>query len=237
MPILGVNIDHVSTVREARKTYEPDPVLAARECEKGGCDSIVAHLREDRRHINDRDVIALRKTVKTRFNLEMSIAPSIVKIASKVRPDQATLVPERRQEITTEGGLDVVKFERAIRSVVSRLHKNGIDVSLFIDPVRSQIDATSRVGANIIELHTGEYANARTKIERDRQLKKLKLATRYAIDRGLIVNAGHGLDYKNVKPVARIPGMNELNIGHSIVSRSIFVGIRSAVKEMRALIS
>lgn len=233
---LGVNIDHVATLREARKTYMPDPVLAARVCEVAGCDSIVAHLREDRRHISDKDVAALRRSVTTRFNLEMSVAPEIVSIACGLRPDQATLVPEKRREITTEGGLDVRRSLGRVKTVVSRLAGQGIAASLFIDPSRDQIRASAATGARIIELHTGEYANAASPVARRRELSHLKRATAYALSLGLEVNAGHGLDYENVRDVARIAGIHELNIGHAIVSRAIFVGIGAAVAEMLELI-
>jgi len=232
---LGVNIDHIATIREARKTCEPSPLGAARECIAAGADSIVAHLREDRRHIKDADVVALRR-LPARLNLEMSIAPEIVTIACRIKPDQATLVPERRMEVTTEGGLDVVRNESAVRRVVSRLQRRGIQVSLFINPSRAQTDASVRTGATIIEYHTGEYANAANAAARRRELAVLKKVTAYALSRGFEVNAGHGLNYVNVKPVARIPGMHELNIGHSIISRSVFVGIGKAVREMKALI-
>jgi len=232
---LGVNIDHVATVREARKTYEPDPVEAAKECVRAGCDSIVCHLREDRRHIKDSDVERLREVIEN-LNLEMSVAKEIVDIACRIKPDQATLVPEKRQEITTEGGLDVRGNEARIRRAVERLHKNGIAVSLFINPSREQIDASVRTGAGIIEFHTGEYANASGARAVSRRLSILKRAARYAFEKGLIVNAGHGLNYKNVKAVAKIKGMNELNIGHSIVSRAVFTGIAGAVEEMIGLI-
>jgi len=236
MAKLGVNIDHVATLREARKTYEPSPLDAAQECVAGGCDSIVCHLREDRRHIKDTDVVLLRELVKTRLNLEMSVASEIVDFACKIGPDQATLVPERRKEITTEGGLDVRKNEAKVRKVVSRLRVRGIDVSLFINPSKEQIDASVRTGAEIIELHTGEYANASGPRARRKQLKILERAARYALKKGLEVNAGHGLNYDNVKAVAGIRGMNELNIGHSIVSRAVFTGMRKAVAEMVRLI-
>ena len=232
---LGVNIDHIATIREARKTCEPSPLGAARECIAAGADSIVAHLREDRRHIKDADVVALRR-LPARLNLEMSIVPEIVTIACRIKPDQATLVPERRMEVTTEGGLDVVRNESAVRRVVSRLQRRGIQVSLFINPSRAQTDASVRTGATIIEYHTGEYANAANAAARRRELAVLKKVTAYALSRGFEVNAGHGLNYVNVKPVARIPGMHELNIGHSIISRSVFVGIGKAVREMKALI-
>ena len=236
MPKLGINIDHVATLREARKGLVPDPVEAARACEKAGCDSIVCHLREDRRHINDNDVKALRVAVRTKLNLEMSIAKEIVDIACNIGPDQATLVPERRQEITTEGGLDVVKFEKRVREAVFRLQDRGIDVSLFINPVKAQINASHRTGARIIEFHTGEYANAPSRLAEKRQLGILRRATEHALSLGMEVNAGHGLDYKNTKAVAKIKGMHELNIGHSIISRAVFVGLRSAVKEMLEII-
>lgn len=233
---LGVNIDHVATIREARKALEPDPVEAARICEEAGCDSIVCHLREDRRHIKDYDVVRLRKAVKTRLNLEMSVAKEIVDIACKVVPDQATLVPEKRLEITTEGGLDVKKNFNKVKLAVSRLRAKGIDVSLFINPVKEQIDASSKTGARIIELHTGVYANAHSERACMRESRRLNDATAYGLSLGLEVNAGHGLDYINVKGVAQIRGINELNIGHSIISRAVFVGLSQAVKEMKGLI-
>lgn len=235
MAKLGVNIDHVATIREARKTYEPSPVEAAKECVKAGCDSIVCHLREDRRHIKDADVIQLRKAIAN-LNLEMSVAKDIVDFACKIKPDQATLVPEKRQEVTTEGGLDVKRNEARIARVVTRLCGNGIAVSLFINPSREQIDATVRVGARIIEFHTGEYANAAGAGAVKRQLDILRRAAAYASERGLKVNAGHGLNYYNVKAVAKIRGINELNIGHSIISRAVFTGIGRAVKDMIGLI-
>lgn len=228
---LGVNIDHVATIREARKTYEPDPVKAAIECVKAGCDSIVCHLREDRRHIHDSDVMRLRKAIKS-LNLEMSVAREIVDFACKTGPDQVTLVPEKREEVTTEGGLDIVRYESKIKHVVSRLIDNGIAVSLFIDPSIAQVDASVRVGASIIEFHTGEYANARDQAKRKRQLEVLKKAVYHAVSRGITVNAGHGLNYDNVKHVAAIKGINELNIGHSIISRAVFTGINAAVRDM-----
>lgn len=236
MPKLGVNIDHVATLRQARKTYEPSPLEAAKICEEAGCDSIVCHLREDRRHINDEDVIKLREAVKTRLNLEMSAAREIVKIASGIKPDQATLVPERRQEITTEGGLDVRKNLKLVASTVSALRSEGIRVSLFINPVKHQIDASVSAGARIVELHTGEYANAHTESARLKELDVLKKITGYALARGLEVNAGHGLNYENVRDVAGIEGINELNIGHSIISRAIFVGLGRATEDMLGLI-
>ena len=236
MPKLGVNIDHVATLRQARGGVEPDPVLAARVCEAAGCDSIVAHLREDRRHMQDRDLYILRKTVRTRLNMEMSIAAEIVKIALDVDPDQATLVPERRQELTTEGGLDCIKHHMRIASAVDKLQSRGIAVSLFIDPIHKQIKAAHEAGCEFIELHTGEYSNAKYGPKRKAQLKELTEAAGYALSIGLRVNAGHGLDYSNVRDVARIKGIEELNIGHSIILRAVFVGLDKAVKEMLALI-
>ena len=236
MAKLGVNIDHVATLREARKISYPDPVVAAALCEEAGCDSIVCHLREDRRHIKDDDVLRLRKTIITCFNLEMSIAKEIVDIACAIKPDQATLVPEKRKELTTEGGLDVVKYARQIRAVIKRFENNGIETSLFIDPSKRQIDASKAAGASIVELHTGEYANAKNAGPRARELDKIRRAVRYARSLGMEVNAGHGLNYDNAKEVARIEGINELNIGHSIVAKAVLIGMRQAVEEMLELI-
>lgn len=236
MAKLGVNIDHVATLREARRGHYPDPVEAARICEETGCDSIVCHLREDRRHIKDDDVWRLREIVKTRLNLEMSIAKDIVNIACEVRPDQATLVPEKRKELTTEGGLDVVKYVRDVARVIERLNEKKIETSLFINPVKAQIDAAKSSGAHIIELHTGEYADARTEAARMKELKRIASAVKYAGSKGLEVNAGHGLNYSNTKDVAAIKGINEFNIGHSIVSRAVIVGMRTAVEEMLGII-
>ena len=236
MPKLGVNIDHVATVRQARRTIEPDPVEAAAIAEAAGCDSIVVHLRQDRRHINDEDVKLLSKSAKTRLNLEMSCAEEIVGIACKIKPDQATLVPEKREELTTEGGLDVVKNETKIKKTINSLKRHGILASLFIDPEEEQIRASKQLGADSVELHTGEYANAENEKERQLNLKKIIAATELGLDLGLTVNAGHGLTYKNVKPIAQIPGVEELNIGHSIISRAVLVGLEQAVKEMLELI-
>lgn len=236
MPLLGVNIDHVATLREVRHGIEPQPVFAALICEACGADSIVAHLREDRRHIKDKDLYLLRKAVKTSLNLEMSVAKDIVDIACKVRPDQATLVPERRKEITTEGGLDAISNFKKIKRVLSRLEGEGITVSLFIDPEKKQIDAAKALGANIIELHTGRYADAVSSRQQDNRFAELERAVRYARKKGLIVNAGHGLDYYNVGRVARIKGIEELNIGYSIVCRAVLVGLGRAVREMKVLI-
>lgn len=235
MPKLGVNIDHVATLREARRGREPEPVLAALVCESAGADSIVAHLREDRRHIKDRDLFLLKKMVKKKLNLEMSIAPEIMAIACKVRPDQSTLVPEKRQELTTEGGLNVAGNFKRVKQAVERLKKSGIAVNLFIDPEKKQIDASVRAGADMIELHTGRYAGAEDKRQQDKFFREIKTAVNYARRKGIIVNAGHGLDYNNTKRIAEIPGIEELNIGYSIVCRAVMAGLAPAVKEMKHL--
>jgi len=234
---LGVNIDHIATLRQARRGFEPDPLSAVGICKRAGADSIIAHLREDRRHMQDADIMRLKKAVTTRFNLEMSIAPEIVAIALKVKPDQVTLIPERRMEITTEGGLDVVKYARCIENVYEDFKKSGIVTSVFIAPDKRQIDASHRIGVRMVEFHTGCYANAKTRVQQNRELKTLSSMTQYACARGMTVNAGHGLNYENVKAVARIKGMEELNIGHSIISRAVFVGLDRAVREMKKLIT
>ncbi len=233
---LGVNIDHIATVRQARGESDPDPVLAARLCEQAGCDSIVAHLREDRRHIQDRDIVLLRKAVRTRFNLEMSLEAGIVRMALAVKPDQATLVPERRQELTTEGGLDVVRHRSRIRKVSRALTAKGIEVSLFIAPDKRQIDATAALGIKTIELHTGAYSKAFAGRMAVEEFAQLKAMTCYARQLGLTVNAGHGLNYENTYPVSRIKGMHELNIGHAIISRAVLTGLKQAVKDMLAIV-
>ena len=237
MPQLGVNIDHIATLRQQRRAPYPDLLFAARTCENAGADSIVAHLREDRRHIQDADVFALRKTVTKKFNLEMSIADEIVGIACRLKPHQATLVPERRQELTTEGGLDVIRHGMRVARAVARLKDRDIDVSLFIEPSRRQIKMAWDVGAGMIELHTGHYADCRTPKDRRKMLAELREAVAYASDLGLIVNAGHGLDYENVCPVALMRGMHELNIGYAIVCYSIFFGLERAVRQMKALVT
>jgi len=235
---LGVNIDHVATVREARKTFEPDPVQAAIVCEKAGCDGIVCHLRKDRRHINDSDLNKLKEAVTTRLNLEMSVDEEIVKIACRVKPDQATLVPENRQEITTEGGLDVVRNFEKVKAAVKDLSAEGIDVSLFIDPELKQVDAAERAGAKIIEFHTGRYAEEfNSGRDYKKELENLREMTGYARSKGLTACAGHGLNYLNTKPVSSIEGIYELNIGHSIISKAVFTGLQEAVKQMKELIS
>ncbi|MDP8266731.1 MAG: pyridoxine 5'-phosphate synthase [Candidatus Aceula meridiana] len=235
MPKLGINVDHVATVRQAREGFTPDPVLAAKICEEAGAHSIVAHLREDRRHIHDRDIQKLKKTVKTRLNLEMSLNKDIVAVAIKIKPYQATLVPEKRQELTTEGGLDVIKNFTKIKRVTKILSQKGILVSLFIDPQKNQIIAAKRSGAKSIELHTGCYANAQTPVALKKEFKKIKNAVKIGNKLGLVVNAGHGLNYKNTQTLAKIAGIAELNIGHSIISQAIFVGLKKAVKDMLKL--
>ncbi len=230
---LGVNIDHVATVRQARRATEPDPVAAAALAELGGADSIVCHLREDRRHIQDRDLEILRKTVKTRLNLEMGLAPEIIEIAIATKPEQVTLVPERRQELTTEGGLDVAGAFKRVADAVKRFQKAGIDVSLFIDPDSDPIDASKKTGATIVELHTGAYANHPDTAH----LARLAEAAQRAAGLKLFVAAGHGLNYQNTTAVAAIPEIEELNIGHSIVSRALFTGIDSAVREMKRIMA
>jgi len=230
---LGVNLDHVATVRQVRRGDRPDPVEAAREAEAAGADSIVCHLREDRRHIQDRDVRELRRKVRTALNLEMGLAPEIVEIVLRIRPDQVTLVPERRQELTTEGGLDVRGQLEKVRRAAARFADRGIGVSLFIDPDLRQVAAAWRSGAPIVEFHTGEYAFASGRAARRWELGKLVAAARAARRAGLTVAAGHGLDYDNVEPVAAVPEIEELNIGYSIVSRALFTGLGRAVREMK----
>ena len=233
---LGVNIDHVATVRQARGTAYPDPLEAARLCELAGADGITVHLREDRRHIQDGDVFALRRHLRIRLNLEMANAPGIVAIALKVRPDEACLVPEKRQEVTTEGGLDVAGQEARIRAAVERLARIGCEVSLFIDAEPLQIEAAKRVGAPAIELHTGRYADAEGPEDTARELARIRDGVAFGVAHGLIVNAGHGLHYHNVEAVAAIVGINELNIGHAVVAHALFVGFKAAVAEMKQLI-
>ncbi len=233
---LGVNVDHVATLREVRKGIYPDPVEAARICAKGGADRIVCHLREDRRHIHERDVGRLLETIHLPLNLEMSSSSEIVQIALQLRPYQVTLVPERRQELTTEGGLDVLANERKLKNIVSSFRGKKIRVSLFIDPELKQLDGAFRLKADAVEFHTGTYANA-SPLRRKYQLRKLSRVCREAHAMGLEVAAGHGLHYRNVRPVTRIGEIEELNIGHSIVSRALFVGLAEAVREMKGLLS
>ncbi|MBU0651221.1 pyridoxine 5'-phosphate synthase [bacterium] len=233
---LGVNIDHVATIREARKTNEPDVVCAVLLSELAGAHCITAHLREDRRHINDRDVRLIKQVAKTKFNLEMSCAQEIVNIALEIQPDQVTLVPEKREEITTEGGLDVAGDFDRIKDVVDRFREKKIPVSLFVDPDEEQIKACKKTSAEFIEIHTGSYANVRKESDIVLELDKIKKAVKCAKKLGLRVNAGHGLNYINVRPIALIEDIEELNIGHSIVSRAVFVGLGQAVKEMLQLL-
>lgn len=233
---LGVNVDHVATLRQARRGIEPDPVHAAVLAEKAGCDSIVAHLREDRRHVNERDIRLIKDVVQTRFNMEMSLAEEIVQIALQICPHEVTLVPERRQEITTEGGLDVIGNEERLLEVIPRFKEKGIIVSLFVDPDPRQIEASKRVGADYIEIHTGRYAEAFVKGGFEDELKAILDSVSFAKEMGLGVNAGHGLNYKNVGFIAGIKDIETLNIGHSIISRAVFVGIEQAVREMLSLI-
>lgn len=236
MALLGVNIDHVATVRQARRTIEPDPVWAAAEAQLGGADGITFHLREDRRHINDRDAELLEQTVTCKLNMEMSIAAPIVRIAERLRPNQCTLVPERRAELTTEGGLDVIRFARRIKPVVQRLHKAGCEVSAFIEPLADQVLASADAGCEAIELWTGEVAHARTARALSKALRHLEDAIETGHKAGLIVHGGHGLTYDNIRPVAALP-FAEFNIGHSIVSRALFVGMREAVRQMKLLLA
>jgi len=234
--LLGVNIDHIASLRELRKSKEPEPVFAAAVCELAGADSIVVHLREDRRHIQDRDLCVLKETVKSRLNLEMSLNKEIVEIACKIEPHQVTLVPEKRQELTTEGGLDAVSLKSKIKTIVNKFHSEDILVSLFIDPDKKQIKAAKDTGAEFIEIHTGEYANSKTEKDREENLLKIKEAAAFAHSIGLGVNAGHGLDYKNVIPICKIKNIRELNIGYSIICSAVIVGLEKAVREMREII-
>ncbi len=236
MPKLGVNIDHIATIRQARRTFEPDPVGAAVICQLAGADAIVAHLREDRRHIQDRDIQLLREVVKIKLNLEMAATEEMVKVATKIKPDQVTLVPERRQEITTEGGLNVVSKGKSLERLIGGLKREGIVVSLFIDPRPAQIRASAEVGAQAVELHTGEYANAGTEEQSKQELKKLVDGVKRVKELKLRVHAGHGLTYQNAGNVAAIEEIEELNIGHTIISRAVMVGLDKAVREMLALV-
>jgi pyridoxine 5-phosphate synthase len=229
---LGLNIDHVATVRQARKAEYPDPVHAAVLAEMAGAESITVHLREDRRHIQDRDVYAVQDAINIGLNLEMANHPEIVEIALKVCPEEVCIVPEKRKEVTTEGGLDVVVSREALKKSIARLNAKGILVSLFIDPEIAQIDAAKEAGAGVVELHTGTYANAKNEKQRLAELEKLRMASAYAASIGLQVNAGHGLNYRNVYDVAKIKEMNTLNIGHAIIGRAIMSGLDRAVRDM-----
>ncbi|SFI23390.1 pyridoxine 5'-phosphate synthase [Planctomicrobium piriforme] len=237
MARLGVNIDHVATIRQARRTIEPDPVWAAALAELGGADAITVHLREDRRHIQDRDLRVLKDTVQVKLNLEMAAEEAITRIALSTHPHQCTLVPEKREEVTTEGGLDVLGNRDRVRRCVDQLLAAGIEVSLFIDPDEAQISASKALGAQAVELHTGRYADAPTPEQQQRELIILQSAGKAALDHGLLLHMGHGLTYRNVIPVARIHGVGELNIGHSIVARAVMVGFQQAVREMKTLVS
>ncbi len=236
MPELGVNIDHIASIRQIRKHKDPEPVAAAFICERSGADSIVVHLREDRRHINDSDVSALKKSIKTRLNLEMSVARDIVEFSCRIKPDQVTLVPEKRKEVTTEGGLDVTANLKKLEPVCAKLKKKRIPVSLFIDPDKVQIAAAVRLGIKRIELHTGRYADAGNARQRKKFLKQIKDAAAMARKNGLRVFAGHGLDYQNVQEIVKIKEIEELNIGYSIICRAALVGLGQAVREMKALL-
>ena len=235
MASLGVNIDHIANVREARRTVEPDPVPMALLAELGGADGITVHLREDRRHIQDRDVELLRHTVRSRLNLEMAATAEMVAIALRIKPDMVTLVPERREEVTTEGGLDVARQLSTLTAFIDQLQSNSIPVSLFVDPDPAQLDACRRSGAQWVELHTGAYAEASWS-DQPKELARISEGCATARQLGLRVNAGHGLTYQNVEPIAALEGMEELNIGHTIVARALVVGLEQAVRDMKALI-
>ena len=232
---LGVNIDHVATLRQARGTRFPDPVQAAIESEQAGADAITLHLREDRRHIQERDVELLRQILQTRMNLEMAVTPEMVAYACRQRPEECCLVPERRQELTTEGGLDVISHRKVVTEACRTLADAGVRVSLFVDADPAQIEAAAKTGAPVIEIHTGRYADADTAEARGKELARIELGVQQGLALGLQVNAGHGLHYHNVQPIAAIAGIAELNIGHAIVSRAVFTGLRAAVQEMKRL--
>ena len=234
--LLGVNVDHIATLRQARGTRYPDPVKAALDAEEAGADGITVHLREDRRHIQDRDVLLMKETLQTRMNFEMGVTDFMLGFAEKLRPEHVCLVPETRQELTTEGGLDVLGQEARIREAVQRLSAVGAEVSLFIDADPRQIEAAQRVGAPAIELHTGRYADATTPAELAQELQRIREGVACGVGHGLIVNAGHGLHYHNAEAVAAIEGINELNIGHAIMAHALFVGLKAAVREMKDLI-
>jgi len=233
--ILGINVDHVATVREARKGAEPDPVVAAALAIRGGADGITVHLREDRRHIQDRDLILLRRKLSVELNLEMAAIKEMINIALKIRPDMVTLVPEKRMELTTEGGLNLRKNRTQIKKAIDAIQSRGIPVSLFIDPSITDVDVSKKIGAQMVEIHTGLYADTRGK-RQTAELRRVKEAVKRALDIGLAVNAGHGLNYLNVKKIASIKDLRGLYIGHSIISRAVFAGIEKAVREMKKLI-
>lgn len=234
--LLGVNVDHIATVRQARGTDYPDPVQAAFVAEEAGADGITIHPREDRRHIQSRDVRLMKQTLATKMNLEMAVTDAMLTFAEEIQPECVCLVPEKREELTTEGGLDVIAQEANIANAVARCEKFGGEVSLFVDPDIEQIDACVRVKAPVIELHTGRYADAETDQARQQELQRICEAASYAAKQGLIVNAGHGLNYHNVEAIAAIPEMNELNIGHAIIARALFTGLKDAVRDMRELL-
>ena len=233
---LGINVDHVATLRQARGIDVPDPVAAALLAEKAGADGITVHLREDRRHIQERDVKLLRQRARSKINLEMALTPAMVKFAAKLRPEDACFVPEKRQELTTEGGLDIVAHKQRVKDAVARLQDRGIHVALFIDPVKAQIECAKDVGAHAIEIHTGSYCNA-AGAKREKERRVIAAAAKLAHSFGLEVHGGHGLNYDNVRSIAKIPEMVELNIGHSIIARALFVGIERAVREMKLLLN
>lgn len=233
--LLGVNVDHIATLRQARGTQFPDPAHAATVAEHAGADGITIHLREDRRHIQDRDVYVMAKTIQTRMNLEMAVTDEMIGIALEVNPEYVCLVPEKREELTTEGGLDVIGNEAKIADAVAKLSAAGIKVSLFVDAIDAQLDACARVKAPFVEIHTGAYADAENDKERDEELARIAAGCKYAADLGLTVNAGHGLHYHNVKPIAAIPEIYELNIGHAIIARAAIDGLAKAVSDMKRL--
>lgn len=236
---LGINIDHIATLREARKTAYPEPALGALLAEHAGCNSIVAHLREDRRHIKERDIIFIKKAIKIPFNMEMSINKDIVNFALKNKPKQSTLVPERRRELTTEGGIDLIDNNnyKRVENAIKKLQQGGIAVSLFIDPQKKQIERAKRIGADLIEFNTGKYSESKSSGQLKKELLKIKQAAKFARNVGFFVAAGHGLDYENVKEIVKIKEIEELNIGHSIICRSVFVGMVEAVREMIRILS
>lgn len=234
---LGVNIDHIATLRQARGTIYPEPVHAAKEAELAGADAITMHLREDRRHIQDRDIEIVNNIVETRLNLEMAVTDEMVAIATNLHPADCCLVPERREELTTEGGLDVISQEDRIKDACTQLGSAGIRVSLFVDADQNQIDAAKRTGAPVIEIHTGHFASAGNESIKNQELSKIEQAIRHGLDAGLQVNAGHGLSYHNVQTIAGLPGISELNIGHAIVAQAVFTGLGKAVADMKRLIN
>ncbi|PIV18142.1 MAG: pyridoxine 5'-phosphate synthase [Elusimicrobia bacterium CG03_land_8_20_14_0_80_50_18] len=236
MPLLGVNVDHVAAIRQARFTSYPDPLEAALVCEKAGADGITIHLREDRRHIQEKDCLRIKKKIKTKLNLEMALSREITNFALKLHPDDVCIVPEKRKELTTEGGLDVFKHEKELKKIIPLFSKKGIRVSLFIEASEKAIALSKKLGADAVELHTGAYANLRGQ-SRAKELIRIKKASSFALKQGLLLNAGHGLDYDNTPPIARIKGMNELNIGHSIIAYAVFAGLDRAVRDMKKLLS